>query len=105
MELSVEPTALHDLGAVRLQAAVQVVEPEPRDAASDPVEDARRHAARDRVPAMRLPPGYEVESLVELREEARDLGRVVLEVAVDRDDDVALRIREAGGERCGLPDV
>ena len=33
-------------------------------------------------------------------EEARDLGRIVLKVAVDRDDDVALRLRETRLE-CG----
>ena len=48
-----------------------------------------------RVAAPRLPPGDEVEPLVELREQARDLGRVVLTVAVDRDDDVAARLRRS----------
>ena len=42
-----------------------------------------------RVAPLRLPARDEVEALVELREQARDLGGVVLQVAVDRDDDVA----------------
>ena len=50
-------------------------------------------------------PGDEVEALVELREQARDLGGVVLEVAVDRDDDVAGRLGEAGIERRRLAEV
>ncbi len=40
---------------------------------------------------LRLPAGDEVEALVELGEQPRDLGRIVLTVAVHRHDDVALR--------------
>ena len=60
---------------------------------------------RQRVAALRLPARDEVEALVELGEQARDLGRVVLQVAVDRDDDVALRLLEAGLERGRLAEV
>ena len=49
----------------------------------------------ERVAAVRLPARDEVEALVELGEQPRDLGRVVLAVAVDRDDDVARGLREA----------
>ena len=44
-------------------------------------------------------------TLVELRQEARDLGGVVLAVGVDRDDHVAGGLREARGERGGLAEV
>ena len=54
---------------------------------------------------MRLPAGDEVEPFIELGEEARDLGRVVLQVAVDGHDDVALSVREPGRERGGLAEV
>ena len=47
---------------------------------------------------MRLPARHEVVALVQLREEPRDLRGVVLEVAVDRHDDVALDLAEAGVE-------
>ena len=57
------------------------------------------------VVAVRLPAGDEVVPLVELGEETGDLGRVVLEVAVDRDHDLALDLPEAGVERGGLADV
>ena len=87
VQLAVELHALHDLRAVGLEPAVHVVEAHARDRARDRVEDLRRDAARQRVAALRLPAGDEVEALVELRQQARDLGRVVLQVAVDRDDD------------------
>ena len=64
-----------------------------------------RNAARERVAPLRLPAGDQVEALVELREQPRDLGRIVLEVAVDRDDGLAARLVEAGHERRGLAEV
>ena len=45
--------------------------------------------ARQRIAALRLPACDEVEAFVELREQARDLAGVVLEIAVDRHDSVA----------------
>ena len=53
----------------------------------------------------RLPAADEVEALVQLRQQLRDLGGVVLEVAVDRDDDVAAGLGEAGGEGGRLAEV
>ena len=81
------------------------MEAEAGHPAGDPVEDLRRDAPRQRVAPLRLPARDEVEALVELGEQPRDLGRVVLEVAVDRDDDVAARLREPGRERGGLAEV
>ena len=106
VQLAVERHALHDLGAVGLEPAVHVVQPQAGDAAGDRVEDARDDApSPERVAALRFPARDEVEALVQLREQARDLARVVLEVAVDRDDDLALGVREPGGERGRLAEV
>ena len=105
VELAVEPDPPQRLGAVRLQPAVDVVQPDARDDRRRPVEEARQHAPRPRVVPPRLPARDEVEPLVELREELRDLGGIVLEVGVDRDHDVALGLEEAGLERDGLPEV
>ena len=62
-------------------------------------------AAAERVAPLRLPARDEVEPLVELGEQPRDLGRIVLEVAVDRDDDLSLRLLEAGLQRRRLAEV
>src|SRR5215212_4643084 len=105
VQLAVEPQPAYDLGAIGLQAAVQVVQPQPGDAPGDPVEDLRRDAPRERVAPVRLPAADQVEALLELREQARDLRRVVLEIGVDRHYHVALRVRKAGGERRGLAEV
>jgi len=63
------------------------------------------HLYGERDEAARLPARDEIEPLVELGEQARDLRGVVLEVAVDRHHDVAGRLGEAGRERRGLAEV
>ena len=77
----------------------------PGERARDAVEDAGEETPRDGIATVRLPAGDEIEALVQLREEARDLCGVVLQVAVDRDDGLALRLVEAGDERGGLAEV
>ena len=77
----------------------------PDSQPGDRVEHARQRAARERVVAVRLPARDEVVPLVELGEETGDLRRVVLEVAVDRHDDLALDLAEARVQRGGLADV
>ena len=105
VELAVELHPVHDLGPVGLEPAVHVVEPDPGDPARDGVEDLRRDPPRERVAPLRLPAGDEVVALVELGEEPRDLGRVVLQVAVNCHDDVSGGLAEARIERGRLAEV
>jgi hypothetical protein len=81
------------------------VQAQTRDAPRHPVEDLRRDTPGERVAAPCLPAADQVEPLVQLREQARNLGRVVLEVGVDGDDDVAVGVCEAGRERRRLAEV
>ena len=85
------PVLAHDLGFRVTEIGVKVDTGEP---ARHRVEDTRERPPQERVAAMGLPPRDEVEPLVELREQAWDLGGIVLQVAVDRHDDVPLHDRE-----------
>src|SRR6266542_2794066 len=96
VQLPIEAQAPDDLGAVRLEPTVEVVQTQAGDPAGDPVEDLRENSAAERVAAVGLPAGDQVEALVELRQEPRYLGRVILEIGVDRDDDVAFGVRKSG---------
>ncbi len=74
--------------------------------ADDGVGDHRRQPARhERVLAVAPPAGHDVVAGVEGREQARDVGGVVLEVAVHGDDDLAGGVIDAGRERGGLSEV
>ena len=105
VELTVEPEATNDLRPIGLEARVHVVEANPRDEAGHTVEDLRRKPAGPRILALRLPTRHEIEALVQLREQPRNLRRVVLEITVDGHDHVARCFREAGSERRGLAEV
>src|SRR5207247_2012918 len=53
-----------------------------------------------------LPPAaHDVDAAVERGNHWRDIARIVLEVAVRRDDDPAARVIESGGKGCGLAEV
>ena len=105
VELAVERDLVEDLAAIGLEAAVVVVELAAGQAADEPVEDP---AGADLVPGVvpgPLPAADDVVPFVELGQEPGDLGRVVLEVAVEGEDDRALRRPEARRERRGLAEV
>ena len=70
----------------------------PRDA----VEEAARDGLLERVVALLLPARDEVGPGVEARDHGGKLGRVVLQVGVERRDAAAGRAGEAGGERGAL---
>ena len=54
---------------------------------------------------MVAPTGDDVKTLVEHFDEARDVGRIVLKIAVDRHDHIAARVVEPRHHRRGLADV
>ena len=61
----------------------------------------RRKGSRRRV----FQPGDQVEAFVELHEQARNLRRIILEVRVDRDDDLAAGLAETGRQRSCLAEI
>ena len=105
MHLAVEAQPLHHLGAHRLQRAPVIVEMDPGGRGDDPVREPRGDLLRDRIATLLAPSADHVVSLVQLGDEAWDVGRIVLEVAVGGDDDLAAGVVEAGGEGGGLPEV
>src|SRR5690606_6415169 len=105
VQLTVEVDLVQDLGAVGLQAAVEVVELDPGHGPDHAVEDGRRQALAGWVVARVLPAAHQVGALLQRREQVRDLRRYVLEVGVQGYDGVATRRGEPGGERGGLAEV
>ena len=105
MELAVQANAAQSLRTVGLQSAVDVVQSNPGDHRRRPVEHPRQKAARPRIVSPGLPAGDEIVALVELGEQLRDLGRIVLEIGIDRHDDVSLGLEESGLESGGLAEV
>ncbi len=74
---------------------------EPRET----VEEPRRRDARQRVLAVDLPAADEIGAGVEPGEHARDLGGIVLQVAVHRDQTLAAGGAEPDGQRRRLAEI
>ncbi len=105
MQLAVEANAAQSLLAVRLEAAVDVVQVDSGDDGRRPVEDSREDTARPRIVTPRLPPRHEIEALVELGEQLADLCGIVLEIGVDRHHDLALGLEKPSLQSGGLAEV
>ena len=105
VQLAVDADLAQHLAAVELEPAIVIVEAAAAHAADHPVEDA---AGIDLVPGIvagLLPAADHVVSLFELGQEARNLGRVVLKIAVEREDQVAPGGLERGREGRRLAEV
>ena len=88
------------LGAERLQRAAVVADRHAGDLADQPVGDARGNLARDQlVLAVVAPADDEVEAGVDLLQQQRDVGRIVLQVAVHGDEHFAVRVLDARRHR------
>src|SRR5665648_272251 len=103
--LAVDMDRVHHVAAVGLEAAVEVVQGDPRGAPHRPVEEARGDGLVERVLAALLPARDQVIPLVQARDETGDLGGVVLAIAVERDHVVAAHGLEAVRQRRRLAEV
>ena len=69
-----------------------------------PIGDDRGHSAGQRIVlACHAPTRDDIEALGELGQERRDIGRVVLAVAIHRDNDVAAAVLNRRHQGGGLP--
>ena len=106
VHLAVEAHAPHDLGPHGLQRAAVVVEAHAGGPRDQPVGEPGGDPLRERVLAALPPAADHVEvALLQPGHEPRDVGRVVLQVAVRGHDDVAAGVVEARREGRRLAEV
>ena len=89
MQLAIQLDGIENLAPVGLETAVEVVKPHAADARRHRVEQARGQRLGKRIVAVLLPARDQVMAGVERLEEAGDFVRVILQVGIHRDDDVA----------------
>jgi hypothetical protein len=101
VHLAVETHVFEDLPPIRLELAAIIVQRHTEQGRDQPIGDDRGKAAAERVVLANNPPARDnIEALGELVEQARDVGGIILAVAVHRDDDVAAAVlnrRHQGG--------
>ncbi len=107
MHLAIEHQALREVVPVGLQRAAVVVQPHPGHPRDQPVGGDRRQAAAEARarPSLGAPSAHQVVALGEFGQQARDVGRIVLAVAVDCDHHVAGGLMQSADERRGLSRV
>ncbi len=85
VHLAVEMQIAHQIPGHRLHAAIVIVEFDAGQAADESVEHAARQHLVPRIVADLLPAADQIESLAQLRQEIRNLRRIVLQVRVHGD--------------------
>ncbi len=106
VQLAVEIDVLENFGAVGLEGGAEIAQLHVRRLGHQPIGDARGKLARDRViQAVLAPAAGDVVAFLDLFEQRGNVLGSVLEIAVERNDDVALRFVEPGGQRRGLAEV
>ena len=106
MQLAVQVDVLQDFGAICLEGGAEVAQVHARSLRHEPVRDARRNFSRDGIVQTSLAPSArDVVPLVDLREESRYIFGLVLQIAVERDDDFTLGLVEPGRQSGSLAEV
>ena len=99
VQLAVETNLAGHLGPEEFQSAVMIMELEPHNGADRRVEDPAGVDLVPRIEPPSLPAIDDVETLAELRQHPRNLSRVVLQIGVDHEDQIALGRTQTGCER------
>jgi len=81
------------------------MQPHAGQAAHEHVEDTARPDLVNRIVADTLPSADDVQPFIHLREKARDLLRIVLQIAIERENDVVRSSFEPSTERGRLAEV
>src|SRR6266550_1868502 len=106
MHLAVELDVLDDFTPIGLERAAIVPEPDAGHPRDQGVRDQRRKPAREpRILAVPPPTADHVVTLLQLGYQQPDVGGVILEIAVEKDEDVAATVLDAGLQRGGLSEV
>ncbi len=106
VHLPVETKSLQRIVAVGLEGAaviVQVNAGHPRDQSIGNI--GRNGAGEFVVLAVLAPAADQVIAFIQLVEQHGDIGRVVLQIGIQQDDDTAARVVDPGGDGGGLPEI
>src|SRR6266571_6155061 len=102
VELTVYPDLLCNILSIGFQAAIEVVDVNPSDHGGHKIKKTRWNGLGNRIPSFLFPPGNQIKAFLDFTDEIRDFVRVVLQVSIHGDDDVALSMGKAHRKGCGL---
>src|SRR5205807_2940069 len=106
VQFAVKLNFLNDFPAVGLEGGSKIVEVDSRELCHHPIGGATRKLPHKPViPPVVAPAAHQVETFLDFFQKARNLFRVVLQIAVHRNDDFAARKIKTGFQRWGLPKI
>src|SRR5207249_4188331 len=106
VELAVKLNFLNDLAAVGLKRGSKIVKVDSRKFRHHPVGGAAGKLAHQPViPPVVTPAAHQFETFFDFFQKARNFFRVVLQIAVHRNDDFAARKIKTRFQRWGLPEI
>ena len=106
MHLAIQRDVVDHLTAIGLERGAKVVNVDAGKLGHQPVGATRRNPAHDEiVDALLTPSADHVVALFQLGDKFRDLGGVVLQIAIHGQDVVALGMIESRGKRGGLAKI
>src|SRR5579859_736823 len=106
VQFAVQGHLVDDFAAVGLERRPKVMDIDAAELCHQPICAARRKAAHHKVvDALLAPSAHDVIALCDLFQEKRNVIRIVLEIAVHRDQVVAGSVIESSGEGRGLTEV
>ena len=106
MHLAVQGNVVDDLAAIGLEGRPEVVNVDARELRHQPVRAPRGNAPHHEVvDALPAPSADNVVPFFQLFQKQRDLARVVLQIAVHGEDELAFGVIEPGCQRRGLAEV
>ena len=105
VHLSEEIDILKTFTTIRFQAASGIMNLVMYENRSEHIRPAREKSLHEIITTLETPSGYHVIPLIHLCEEKRDIVRIILKVAIDRDDDLSLRCLDTCIESGGLTEI
>src|SRR5215472_14786371 len=99
MHLAVKLNALQRLPPIGFQGASIIVQMNPRNRRDEPVGQRTRQLALERGVLPSLPPARDkIVAFIQFGQELRNIGRIVLEIAIHGDEDISLGKTNPGHE-------
>src|SRR5215472_17587339 len=106
MHLAVKLNALQRLPPIGFQGASIIVQMNPRNRRDEPVGQRARQIALQRGVLPLLPPARdEIVAFIQFGQELRNIGRIILEIAIHGDEDISLGKTNPGHESRRLTSI